>query len=243
MLLYNQTVYNDQQLELANGLMKVHIDCVMFPAFLPPGVQPQWNKQPGNALGESSRGCWSPGATSYWLYFDTLLPEQHSGTYTCSVGLVQASFKLKVLPASKAFFYYPGTLYLNVSSASIAPAPPTRTPTLVSDIQNLTLPPRRLAQFTCIMKGLPVPQITWLHNQQTVVSSTNVQLIQQNLSDASMSIIIINSVSQSNAGTYVCTGSNSAGTTQATATLTVTGEYLKDLVVGQGGVEPTIRVK
>lgn len=212
----------------------------MLPRFFPADVQPRWEKQSGAALGEGSRDYWGPGLSSYWLYFDKLLPEQHSGTYTCTAGPLKASLKLKVLPASKQLrVLSPNPVYLkNTFSVYTAPAPQTSgTPTLISDIQNLTKMPGMVAQFACMMRGQPVPQLTWLRDQQppNIDGNSNMQLIQQNFSDTAVSIIIISSVSQSNAGTYTCTGSNSAGIKQASATLTVAGEVLKLWDLGGGG--------
>ena len=236
MIRYNQTVYNDQKLELPNGISKVHVDCVMLPRFLSAGVQPRWEKISGASLGEGSRDYWGPD--SYFLYFDKLLPEEHSGTYTCSVGIMQASFQLKVLPASKAFVYLLWNTPLKITSTFTAPAPQTGTPTLFTEIQSLALFPRKLAQFTCIMRGQPTPQLTWLHNQQPVTTGPNVEIIQQNTSDMAMSVMFIRSVSQNDAGTYTCVGNSSAGVTQATATLTIAGEQYGSVPAqGQRGEE------
>ncbi|XP_016093022.1 immunoglobulin superfamily DCC subclass member 3-like [Sinocyclocheilus grahami] len=81
--------------------------------------------------------------------------------------------------------------------------------------QSIARPVGTTAIFTCLAQGEPVPQITWLKNGQILEPDGHVKLRNNN------STMTIYGVTQDDEAIYQCIAENSAGSTQASARLTV----------------------
>ncbi|XP_075877498.1 immunoglobulin superfamily DCC subclass member 3 [Nelusetta ayraudi] len=118
---------------------------------------------------------------------------QHSGVYVCA--------------ANK-----PGTRVRRTAQGRLvvqAPAEFSQPP------QSVARPVGTAATFTCQAQGEPEPQLTWLKNGQILEPSGHVRLRNNN------STLTINGISQDDEAIYQCIAENSAGSTQASARLTV----------------------
>ncbi|KAG5263801.1 hypothetical protein AALO_G00268760 [Alosa alosa] len=81
--------------------------------------------------------------------------------------------------------------------------------------QSISRPVGTMAIFTCVAQGEPPPHITWLRNGQVLEPSSHVKLRNNN------STLTIDGISQEDEAIYQCIAENSAGSTQASARLTV----------------------
>ncbi|XP_061743030.1 immunoglobulin superfamily DCC subclass member 3 [Nerophis ophidion] len=118
---------------------------------------------------------------------------QHSGVYVCA--------------ANK-----PGTRVRRTAQGRLvvqAPAEFTQPP------QSIARPVGTTAIFTCQAQGEPEPQLTWLKNGQILEPGGHVKLRNSN------STLTIYGISQDDEAIYQCIAENSAGSTQASARLTV----------------------
>ncbi|XP_061886989.1 immunoglobulin superfamily DCC subclass member 3 isoform X2 [Entelurus aequoreus] len=118
---------------------------------------------------------------------------QHSGVYVCA--------------ANK-----PGTRVRRTAQGRLvvqAPAEFTQPP------QSIARPVGTTAIFTCQAQGEPEPQLTWLKNGQILEPGGPVKLRNSN------STLTIYGISQDDEAIYQCIAENSAGSTQASARLTV----------------------
>ncbi|XP_048338034.1 immunoglobulin superfamily DCC subclass member 3-like [Sphaerodactylus townsendi] len=86
---------------------------------------------------------------------------------------------------------------------------------LTSLLKSISRPVGTTAIFTCLAQGEPTPQITWLKNGQILEPTDHIKLKNNNSS------LTISGISQGDEAIYQCIAENSAGSTQASARLTV----------------------
>ncbi|XP_033959300.1 immunoglobulin superfamily DCC subclass member 3 [Pseudochaenichthys georgianus] len=120
---------------------------------------------------------------------------QHSGVYVCA--------------ANK-----PGTRVRRTAQGRLVVQAPAK---FVQAPQSIARPVGTTAIFTCQAQGEPEPQLTWLKNGQILEPGGHVKLRNNN------STLTIYGVSQDDEAIYQCIAENSAGSTQASARLTVLG--------------------
>uniref|UniRef100_A0A8B9R2S9 Immunoglobulin superfamily, DCC subclass, member 3 n=1 Tax=Astyanax mexicanus TaxID=7994 RepID=A0A8B9R2S9_ASTMX len=118
---------------------------------------------------------------------------QHSGVYVCA--------------ANK-----PGTRLRRTAQGRLVVQAPAE---FVQPPQSVARPVGTTAIFTCLAQGEPTPQITWLKNGQILEPGGHVKLRNNN------STLTIYSISQEDEAIYQCIAENSAGSSQASARLTV----------------------
>ncbi|XP_034047548.1 immunoglobulin superfamily DCC subclass member 3 isoform X2 [Thalassophryne amazonica] len=118
---------------------------------------------------------------------------QHSGVYVCA--------------ANK-----PGTRVRRTAQGRLVVQAPAE---FVQPPQSIARPVGTTAIFTCQAQGQPEPQLTWLKNGQVLEPGGHVKLRNNNRT------LTIYSVSQDDEAIYQCIAENSAGSTQASARLTV----------------------
>ncbi|KAM6980640.1 immunoglobulin superfamily DCC subclass member 3 [Aplochiton taeniatus] len=118
---------------------------------------------------------------------------QHSGVYVCA--------------ANK-----PGTRVRRTAQGRLVVQAPAK---FVQPPQSIARPVGTTAIFTCQAQGEPEPQLTWLKNGQILEPGGHVKLRNNN------STLTINGISQEDEAIYQCIAENSAGSTQASARLTV----------------------
>ncbi|XP_028979978.2 immunoglobulin superfamily DCC subclass member 3 isoform X2 [Esox lucius] len=118
---------------------------------------------------------------------------QHSGVYVCA--------------ANK-----PGTRVRRTAQGRLVVQAPAE---FVLPPQSISRPVGTTAIFTCQAQGDPAPQLTWLKNGQILEAGGNVKLRNNN------STLTIYGISQEDEAIYQCIAENSAGSTQASARLTV----------------------
>ncbi|OWK59371.1 Immunoglobulin superfamily DCC subclass member 3 [Lonchura striata] len=121
------------------------------------------------------------------------LTVQHSGIYVCA--------------ANK-----PGTRVRRTAQGSLVVQAPAE---FVQHPQSISRPVGTTAIFTCVAQGEPPPQITWLRNGQILETSDHIKLKNNN------STLSIYGINQADEAIYQCLAENSAGSTQASARLTV----------------------
>ncbi|CAF99689.1 unnamed protein product, partial [Tetraodon nigroviridis] len=118
---------------------------------------------------------------------------QHSGVYVCA--------------ANK-----PGTRVRRTAQGRLVVQAPAE---FVQPPQSISRPVGTTAIFTCQARGEPEPQLTWLKNGQVLEPGGHVKLRNNN------STLTIYGISQDDEAIYQCIAENSAGSTQASARLTV----------------------
>ncbi|XP_035507925.1 immunoglobulin superfamily DCC subclass member 3 [Morone saxatilis] len=118
---------------------------------------------------------------------------QHSGVYVCA--------------ANK-----PGTRVRRTAQGRLVVQAPAE---FVQAPQSIARPVGTTAIFTCQAQGEPEPQLTWLKNGQILEPRGHVKLRNNN------STLTIYGISQDDEAIYQCIAENSAGSTQASARLTV----------------------
>uniref|UniRef100_F7F8V7 Immunoglobulin superfamily DCC subclass member 3 n=2 Tax=Ornithorhynchus anatinus TaxID=9258 RepID=F7F8V7_ORNAN len=118
---------------------------------------------------------------------------QHSGVYVCA--------------ANK-----PGTRVRRTAQGRLVVQAPAE---FVQHPQSISRPAGTTAVFTCQAQGEPPPQITWLKNGQVLGPSSHVKLKNSN------STLTLSGISQEDEAIYQCIAENSAGSSQASARLTV----------------------
>nr|XP_020465566.1 immunoglobulin superfamily DCC subclass member 3 [Monopterus albus] len=118
---------------------------------------------------------------------------QHSGIYVCA--------------ANK-----PGTRLRRTAQGRLVVQAPAE---FVQPPQSIARPVGTTAIFTCQAQGEPEPQLTWLKNGQILEPGGHVKLRNNN------STLTIYGISQDDEAIYQCIAENSAGSTQASARLTV----------------------
>ncbi|XP_014887235.1 immunoglobulin superfamily DCC subclass member 3 isoform X2 [Poecilia latipinna] len=118
---------------------------------------------------------------------------QHSGVYVCA--------------ANK-----PGTRVRRTAQGRLVVQAPAE---FVQPPQSIARPVGTTAIFTCQVQGEPEPQLTWLKNGQVLEPGGHVKLRNNN------STLTIYSISQEDEAIYQCIAENNAGSTQASARLTV----------------------
>ncbi|XP_061671482.1 immunoglobulin superfamily DCC subclass member 3 isoform X2 [Syngnathoides biaculeatus] len=118
---------------------------------------------------------------------------QHSGIYVCA--------------ANK-----PGTRVRRTAQGRLVVQAPAE---FIQPPQSIARPVGTTAMFTCQAQGEPEPQLTWLKNGQILEPDGHVKLRSNN------STLTIYSISQEDEAIYQCIAENSAGSTQASARLTV----------------------
>ncbi|XP_053722747.1 immunoglobulin superfamily DCC subclass member 3 isoform X2 [Synchiropus splendidus] len=118
---------------------------------------------------------------------------QHSGVYVCA--------------ANK-----PGTRVRRTAQGRLVVQAPAE---FIQPPQSIARPVGTTALFTCQAQGEPEPQLTWLKNGQILEPGGHVKLRNNN------STLTIYGISQEDEAIYQCIAENSAGSTQASARLTV----------------------
>ncbi|XP_037102729.1 immunoglobulin superfamily DCC subclass member 3 [Syngnathus acus] len=118
---------------------------------------------------------------------------QHSGVYVCA--------------ANK-----PGTRVRRTAQGRLVVQAPAE---FIQPPQSIARPVGTTAIFTCQAQGEPEPQLTWLKNGQILEPDGQIKLRNNN------STLTIYSISQDDEAIYQCIAENSAGSTQASARLTV----------------------
>uniref|UniRef100_A0A672JJU1 Immunoglobulin superfamily DCC subclass member 3 n=1 Tax=Salarias fasciatus TaxID=181472 RepID=A0A672JJU1_SALFA len=118
---------------------------------------------------------------------------QHSGVYVCA--------------ANK-----PGTRVRRTAQGRLVVQAPAE---FIQPPQSIARPVGTTAIFTCQAQGEPEPRLTWLKNGQILEPGGHVKLRNNN------STLTIYSISQDDEAIYQCIAENSAGSTQASARLTV----------------------
>ncbi|KAK3509539.1 hypothetical protein QTP70_001401 [Hemibagrus guttatus] len=118
---------------------------------------------------------------------------KHSGVYVCA--------------ANK-----PGTRLRRTAQGRLVVQAPAE---FVQPPQSIARPVGTTAIFTCLAQGEPTPQLTWLKNGQILEPGGHVKLRNNN------STLTISSISQEDEAIYQCIAENSAGSSQASARLTV----------------------
>ncbi|XP_039983186.1 immunoglobulin superfamily DCC subclass member 3 [Xiphias gladius] len=118
---------------------------------------------------------------------------QHSGVYVCA--------------ANK-----PGTRVRRTAQGRLVVQAPAE---FVQPPQSIARPVGTTAIFTCQAQGEPEPHLTWLKNGQILEPGGHVKLRNNN------STLTIYGISQDDEAIYQCIAENSAGSTQASARLTV----------------------
>ncbi|XP_078539592.1 immunoglobulin superfamily DCC subclass member 3 [Lissotriton helveticus] len=121
------------------------------------------------------------------------LTVQHSGIYVCA--------------ANK-----PGTRVRRTAQGRLVVQAPAE---FLQHPQSISRPVGTTAIFTCQAQGEPPPQIVWLKNGQTLEPTEHIKLKNNN------STLTIYGISQDDEAIYQCVAENSAGSTQASARLTV----------------------
>ncbi|XP_029431086.1 immunoglobulin superfamily DCC subclass member 3 [Rhinatrema bivittatum] len=121
------------------------------------------------------------------------LTVQHSGIYVCA--------------ANK-----PGTRVRRTAQGRLVVQAPAE---FVQHPQSISRPVGTTAIFTCLAQGEPPPQVTWLKNGQILETTDHVKLKNNN------STLTIYGISPADEAIYQCIAENSAGSTQASARLTV----------------------
>uniref|UniRef100_A0A3B4Z070 Immunoglobulin superfamily DCC subclass member 3 n=1 Tax=Stegastes partitus TaxID=144197 RepID=A0A3B4Z070_9TELE len=118
---------------------------------------------------------------------------QHSGVYVCA--------------ANK-----PGTRVRRTAQGRLVVQAPAE---FVQPPQSIARPVGTTAIFTCQAQGEPEPQLTWLKNGQILEPGGHVKLRNNN------STLTIYGIDEDDEAIYQCIAENSAGSTQASARLTV----------------------
>ncbi|XP_026864749.2 immunoglobulin superfamily DCC subclass member 3 [Electrophorus electricus] len=118
---------------------------------------------------------------------------QHSGIYVCA--------------ANK-----PGTRLRRTAQGHLVVQAPAE---FVQPPQSIARPVGTTAIFTCLAQGEPSPQLTWLKNGQILEPGGHVKLRNNN------STLTIYAISQEDEAIYQCVAENSAGSSQASARLSV----------------------
>ncbi|XP_068128537.1 immunoglobulin superfamily DCC subclass member 3 [Hyperolius riggenbachi] len=117
----------------------------------------------------------------------------HSGVYVCA--------------ANK-----PGTRVRRTAQGRLVVQAPAE---FVQHPQSISRPVGTTAIFTCLAQGEPPPQITWLKNGEELDPSGHIKLKNSN------STLTISGISQEDEAIYQCIAQNSAGSSQASARLSV----------------------
>ncbi|XP_077323843.1 immunoglobulin superfamily DCC subclass member 3-like [Lithobates pipiens] len=121
------------------------------------------------------------------------LTVHHSGIYVCA--------------ANK-----PGTRVRRTAQGRLVVQAPAE---FVQHPQSISRPVGTTAIFTCLAQGEPPPQITWLKNGQELEPNGHIKLKNNNSS------LTISGISQEDEAIYQCIAQNSAGSSQASARLSV----------------------
>ncbi|NXA36137.1 IGDC3 protein, partial [Eudromia elegans] len=118
---------------------------------------------------------------------------QHSGIYVCAANR-------------------PGTRVRRTAQGHLVVQAPAE---FVQHPQSISRPMGTTAIFTCVAQGEPPPQITWLKNGQILETSDHIKLKNNN------STLSIHGINAADEAIYQCVAENSAGSTQASARLSV----------------------
>ncbi|XP_048419066.1 immunoglobulin superfamily DCC subclass member 3 isoform X2 [Stegostoma tigrinum] len=121
------------------------------------------------------------------------LSVQHSGVYVCA--------------ANK-----PGTRVRRTAQGRLVVQAPAE---FVQYPQSISRPVGTTAIFNCLAQGEPIPQLTWLKNGEILAPSGHIKLKNNN------NTLTINGISPEDEAIYQCIAENDAGSTQASARLTV----------------------
>ncbi|KAM4039894.1 immunoglobulin superfamily DCC subclass member 3 isoform 2-T2 [Anomaloglossus baeobatrachus] len=121
------------------------------------------------------------------------LTVHHSGVYVCA--------------ANK-----PGTRVRRTAQGRLVVQAPAE---FVQHPQSISRPVGTTAIFTCLAQGEPPPQITWLKNGQELEPRGHIKLKNNNSS------LTISGISQEDEAIYQCIAQNTAGSSQASARLSV----------------------
>ncbi len=89
-----------------------------------------------------------------------------------------------------------------------------------------------LVVLRCFVEGFPIPTVSWVMvdndgNQITLTSEGSIIIIGGATAFERRSILIISRTDLTLNGVYVCVATNEVGSINASAVLTVNGEYMK----------------
>ncbi|XP_044516052.1 immunoglobulin superfamily DCC subclass member 3 [Gracilinanus agilis] len=116
---------------------------------------------------------------------------------------------------SPPFFNLCGTIILASQPRSESSAAPSTPAEFIQHPQSISRPAGTTAMFTCQAQGEPPPHVTWLKNGQVLGPGGHVRLRNNN------STLTISGIGPEDEAIYQCVAENSAGSSQASARLTV----------------------
>lgn len=94
-------------------------------------------------------------------------------------------------------------------------------PEFTKALKNLTIKDGETLTLSCAVQGDPEPQITWSKNGKAISSSEIMDLKYKN----GVATLTINEVFPEDEGVYVCTATNSIGSTETTSKLTIQRKF------------------
>ncbi|XP_034951171.1 uncharacterized protein [Chelonus insularis] len=96
---------------------------------------------------------------------------------------------------------------------------PKKAPFFITPLRDIAVVSGQTARFECIVQAEPQPNILWTKDGRIVENSVNYEVYYRN----GVCRLVIFCACPSDAGTYVCTATNSLGSTTTSATLQVPG--------------------
>ncbi|XP_051980649.1 titin-like, partial [Xyrauchen texanus] len=159
---------------------------------------------------------------------------EDEGEYTCvarnSAGMVSCSATLK-LDGETQFADYTSksqsqaTSSLFKSIKSVQKEPIGQRPTFIQPIASCVVVHGEVARFHACVSGMPKPEISWFHDQQSIKPTKNVVFHFDEMTNTA-TLIIVDTFSE-HAGQYICKAVNIVGEAVCSASLAVTEEVTK----------------
>jgi hypothetical protein len=100
------------------------------------------------------------------------------------------------------------------------PEPQGFPPEFVIEIQPCKVKEGQKAEFTCQVKGQPVPELTWLFNGQEIESQGQYAFMQRD----QLQVLEVHEAVPTNSGTFEVVAKNPFGTVSCSADLQVQGQ-------------------
>lgn len=95
-----------------------------------------------------------------------------------------------------------------------------KAPVFITPLRDIAVVNGQSARFECIVQAEPPPNILWSKDGRILENSPKTQILFRN----GVCRLAVANATSVDAGTYICTATNRAGTTATTATLLVPGE-------------------
>lgn len=95
-----------------------------------------------------------------------------------------------------------------------------KAPVFITPLRDIAVVNGQSARFECIVQAEPLPNILWAKDGRILENSDNIQIQFRN----GVCRLAVSNATSVDAGTYICTATNRAGTSASTATLLVPGE-------------------